>query len=455
MGDLLQHLIFPSSQESFHTANGDEPPSAPAVNETAEAPRLKTSQNENACSTATIHTTALQAAGLPVFDINEYLSSPATQAILDSSPARKHKTSQHQLSKSSSSTGPPFTIPTEPVQLGGPKTSHFVSLLNNLCQLKGLTPVFEILDHDGGFGGKLLVAGETVEREGTWATKKEAREKLAESGVEVVRNLASTPAGSSGATGDNWVGRLGGNPPPFSPALPAQPTPDTPSPANPPPLRIPRRLALRLGPRPHLHRLRPRLPLRLRSRHRPAPDPPIRQPDPALPQQKSGQSPRRHASRAVARANRPPQPRRHPQDAQQEAQTRLRRPRPDARLFFFFFFFSCFFDRGGGGGSGAGQGDLRPARQRPVSAAGAVGAGIPHRGDGAGAEFPQRGGVFPAGWAGGGGAGGGGARRVWEEERARGVRQGGVGVFGTVGEGEGCGCGGGGGRGGRRGRLEV
>ncbi|KAI4134070.1 MAG: hypothetical protein LQ347_001839, partial [Umbilicaria vellea] len=185
MGDLLQHLLLPGSQESFHTADGNEPPSPRALNETAEEPHLRTSQDENACSTATIHTTALQAAGLPVFDIDEYLSSPATQAVLDSSPARKPKTSQHQLSKSSSSTGPPSADHTEPVQLGGPKTSHFVPLLNNLCQAKGLTPVFEILDHGGGFGGKLLVAGETVEREGTWGTKKEAREKLAEFGVEV------------------------------------------------------------------------------------------------------------------------------------------------------------------------------------------------------------------------------------------------------------------------------
>ncbi|SLM36826.1 Double-stranded RNA-binding domain [Lasallia pustulata] len=182
MADLLRHLIVPGSPESFHTANSDKAPSPPASSETTEEAGLTSPRSENHCSTATVHTTALQAAGLPVYDIDEYLASPATQAVLDSS-----------------------TDPTEPVQIGGPKTSHFVPLLNTLCQAKGLTPVYEILAQDGRFGAKLTVGGETVEREGTWTTKKEAREKLAECGVEVVRDLTPTAA-SAVTNGDNWGG---------------------------------------------------------------------------------------------------------------------------------------------------------------------------------------------------------------------------------------------------------
>ena len=57
------------------------------------------------------------------------------------------------------------------------------------------------------------MGGRTVEREGVWASKKEAREKVAELGTEVVRGLDSAATGVGGGS-ENWVGRLGGKPPP-------------------------------------------------------------------------------------------------------------------------------------------------------------------------------------------------------------------------------------------------
>ena len=53
------------------------------------------------------------------------------------------------------------------------------------------------------------MGGKTVEREGVWASKKEAREKVAELGTEVVRGLDSAVTGA-GRGSENWVGRLGG-----------------------------------------------------------------------------------------------------------------------------------------------------------------------------------------------------------------------------------------------------
>jgi len=73
-----------------------------------------------------------------------------------------------------------------------------------------LVPEFEIDGNQGGFGGILRIGEQTVGSEQRWRSKKEAKDRLAEKGVEVVRGTEAkgkSPAGGGG-TSENWVGKL-------------------------------------------------------------------------------------------------------------------------------------------------------------------------------------------------------------------------------------------------------
>ena len=96
----------------------------------------------------------------------------------------------------------------EPVSLGS-KTRYHVTALNLLCQSKGLTLVFEI---DGlvDFGGVVKIGGTTVTSEERWRSKKDAREGLAEKGLDVAKTMdvKGKQDETSGEAGKNWIGVL-------------------------------------------------------------------------------------------------------------------------------------------------------------------------------------------------------------------------------------------------------
>ncbi|MCJ1388742.1 hypothetical protein MMC18_001591 [Xylographa bjoerkii] len=200
MSDLLSSLVIPKrSQDSFHSASSQpaihpsppSPPSQPATQQT-----LPTSHG----------------APLVLHDVHAFLSSPETVSLLSSAP----------------STRPRGAL--VPVQLGGPHSSASVSRFYELCQEKGLTPVFAI-EEDAArpewFTGTLTVDGATpLVLDARQPSKKEARQLLAERGCALVRGLparvqrkdASNPPA---AAAENWVGKLLE----FSALAPALPAP--------------------------------------------------------------------------------------------------------------------------------------------------------------------------------------------------------------------------------------
>ena len=122
MPDLLSSLEAANgSHESFHSTH-TSPDTAAVIKNTAD-PNLA----------------ALQAAGLPIYYLDTFLDDPKNQALLADTPSRKQKgvISNKASTAQSSSSG------TEPVLLGGPKTSHNVQALYDLCNRKGLRPEFE------------------------------------------------------------------------------------------------------------------------------------------------------------------------------------------------------------------------------------------------------------------------------------------------------------------------
>ncbi|MCJ1266273.1 hypothetical protein MMC22_006156 [Lobaria immixta] len=125
--------------------------------------------------------------------LDKYLEDPKTKALL--STDTKKATSRPMNS--------------QPVQLGSPRTSQHVSTLHQLCQKRGIVPEFEIDgDQNDGFGGWLKVGSETISRDERWPKKKDAREGLAERGVEVVKSMQERA--QEGVVGPpiSWVGLL-------------------------------------------------------------------------------------------------------------------------------------------------------------------------------------------------------------------------------------------------------
>ncbi|MCJ1225681.1 hypothetical protein MMC12_002330 [Toensbergia leucococca] len=197
MADLLTSLIIPcNSPDSFHSTHSHI--ESPMLSEPSTQPQSPPN--------ASTHTAALQAAGLPIYDVEAYLNDPKNKNVLDSSAKKPLGHSAGKGKSSSNNIG--HINATEPVQLGAPKTSHHVSALYLLCQQRGLTPSFEIEENDQTFGGRLIVGNAVVEGgETRWQSKKEAREELAGRGTEVVKGMTAVQAGES-STGENWVGKL-------------------------------------------------------------------------------------------------------------------------------------------------------------------------------------------------------------------------------------------------------
>lgn len=145
------------------------------------------------------HQAALQADSLVVHDVEAYLNDPKNKALIAS------------MSKSSAATTTTYGAPL-PVQLGGPKTAHHIPALHHLCQVRKLVPQFEIETQAGGrFGGCLRIGTETILSHETFPTKKEAKEALAEKGVELVKDMVDKGkevGPSSEEKRKNWIGLL-------------------------------------------------------------------------------------------------------------------------------------------------------------------------------------------------------------------------------------------------------
>ena len=195
MADLLTSLVVPSSprssQESFRSLSSQPcrtppPPSSPKRLSSAPTP-------------STDQTSVSQAASLPVYDIDSYL---AQNADLRSAPLIKNSSSNTYTAGSANCI--------EPVSLGK-KTGFYVSALNTQCQVKGFLPVFKI-EGTTDFGGVLKLRDTTVAADQRWCSKKEAKEALAERGLEILKRIEAIAkvAGEAHEPGKNWVGLLHG-----------------------------------------------------------------------------------------------------------------------------------------------------------------------------------------------------------------------------------------------------
>lgn len=141
-----------------------------------------------------------QAAGLAIYDAETYVNDPKSQALL----AANAKNTPTNPGKSHDGAPPSNLVP-----VGAPKTNHHVTTLYMLCQKRGIVPEFEIDGSQSGFGGWLKIGNETISRDERWSTKKDAKEGLAERGVEVVRGMQERE-GAPAAGVQNWVGQLQG-----------------------------------------------------------------------------------------------------------------------------------------------------------------------------------------------------------------------------------------------------
>ena len=178
MSDILKSLIAPkTSQDSFHSTRSQ--PSSPLVEPTTAGPTL------------------------PIYDVDTFLNDPNNRSLLSSNTNQNQASSKAKQAAGSNS-------PPQPIQLGV-KTSNHSMALNHLCQARGLVPDFEIDGDQDGYGGALRIGEQTIGSEKNWRSKKEAKEWLAERGVEVVKRIEGkrkVPIGGGGWTSENWIGKL-------------------------------------------------------------------------------------------------------------------------------------------------------------------------------------------------------------------------------------------------------
>ncbi|KAL8729091.1 MAG: hypothetical protein Q9181_005125, partial [Wetmoreana brouardii] len=196
VGVVEQTLASKASHESFHSTYSQQPPS----------PLFSSASNQLATD---LHTAALQAAGLPVYDIESYLNDPQHQPTLNSPSAKSPPPKKQKIQGGSSSSS------STPVQLGAPKTTHHVSALHQVCQERGLVAEYNIDGNQvGGFNGTVTVGDQVISSEQRWPNKKEAKEGLAVLAMPVVRDMEAVKRDkqisslSSREQEKNWVGML-------------------------------------------------------------------------------------------------------------------------------------------------------------------------------------------------------------------------------------------------------
>lgn len=174
--NLASILTSNSSHDSFHSTSSNHHSSADAI---------------------VPHTEAPDDAALQLHDVETFLNEPSTIALLaTSASSKKRKTA---ASSGSSSAGP--------IQLGSPKTSHNVSLLYIECQQRGIDPVFEFEGDQDGFSSSVTISGKTFDSDQLWATKKEAKESLAEKALPFVKAMEYHEKVAAGPQ-ENWIGKL-------------------------------------------------------------------------------------------------------------------------------------------------------------------------------------------------------------------------------------------------------
>lgn len=151
-----------------------------------------------------LQTAATQQEDSPFQSVDAFLNDPETQALVNSSVnSNKQKTSKSKqpvINAAGSSGG-------EPVQLGAPKTNHYVPLLYHESQQRGYVPEFEYEEDVNGFGGSVTVNGQIFNSDLRWSNKKEAKEGLANMAISFVKAMEHRNGVASGPQ-ENWVGKL-------------------------------------------------------------------------------------------------------------------------------------------------------------------------------------------------------------------------------------------------------
>ena len=196
MSDLLASLLAAksnSSQESFQSSYSQPSPGLRAA-------IASSASDMNPPASSKTQASAFQDAGLSVYDVDSYLAE-AKNLASSTQASNEGSHSQHMSAQVASNR-------LEPISLGS-KTRHHVAALNILCQARGLTAVYEI---EGGkdFGGVLKLGETTVKSGERWKSKKDAKEGLAEKGLDIVKAIDAKGKQSerSGEAGKNWVGML-------------------------------------------------------------------------------------------------------------------------------------------------------------------------------------------------------------------------------------------------------
>jgi len=159
--------------------------------------------------------------GPVLHDVDDYLGRPDNHSLLSTSTstssASKPKTKSPAQNSATTPSKPKPTATIVPVQVGAPKSSASISRLNTICQQKGLFLDWDIRETESsvpGFRGTLTIGAETLVLEEAQPSKKDARQILAERGVEVAERMeARVRGGSEGGEGgsggnENWIGKL-------------------------------------------------------------------------------------------------------------------------------------------------------------------------------------------------------------------------------------------------------
>ena len=198
MADLMSSLLTPdgkrleykSSEESFHSI-------------TNELPNSSLSRKENKAS-VTIDNHEPAEKGQITSSVHEIGQAVDVDTFLKSLESSIISKSTYSGTKQSSAD------PLRPVELNT-TTNHYVATLNNLCQANGISPIFDINGEADKalFGGTLKVGDQTFTLQTQCRSKKEAKERLAESAIGPVKAMGPQKRDST-QPDENWVGKLQG-----------------------------------------------------------------------------------------------------------------------------------------------------------------------------------------------------------------------------------------------------
>lgn len=140
--------------------------------------------------------------------MSSYLDSAESRTLLESGGRRPAaKKTFHAPDTAAAAAAPP-------VQLGSPKEAGAVSRFFELCQEKGVAPVFEVGEDPQdrhAFVGTLTVGGVEVVCERAETSKKDVRQALAVQGYALVRGMEDRRKANGAETAgpeENWVGKL-------------------------------------------------------------------------------------------------------------------------------------------------------------------------------------------------------------------------------------------------------